>query len=260
MATTTTLYKIIHSEMNKRGYDEYVDSEGNLKIFDKDHQILGKILNYDNEIDVIVNELFSDLKLNHPEYDRHFKKMFIYRFLNREINRQTIEAFQVELMYVFMSNQAYINRVYEDLERFLSQESTTKQETNQESNENTRGDTFSTNTQNTIGNTKTNSNSKNHNANATLPQTNTSINLDNDTLTGADDYRKDYNKSDSDTNNTSDLTGESTSNNTGESSSNSSSQNYMLNHAYRLDELFKTNGMMENILNQFDRKCFLQFW
>src|SRR5699024_10201024 len=131
MATTTTLYKIIHSEMNKRGYDEYVDSEGNLKIFDKEHQILGKILNYDNEIDVIVNELFSDLKLNHPEYDRHFKKMFIYRFLNREINRQTIEAFQVELMYVFMSNQAYINRVYEDLERFLSQESTTKQETNQ---------------------------------------------------------------------------------------------------------------------------------
>ena len=119
--------------MNKRGYDEYVDNDGNLKIFDKDHQILGKILNYDNEIDVIVNELFSDLKLNHPEYDRHFKKMFTYRFLNREINRQTIEAFQVELMYVFMSNQTYINRVYEDLERFLSRESQTEQ-TNEQTN------------------------------------------------------------------------------------------------------------------------------
>lgn len=246
--------------MNKRGYDEYVDNDGNLKIFDKDHQILGKILNYDNEIDVIVNELFSDLKLNHPEYDRHFKKMFTYRFLNREINRQTIEAFQVELMYVFMSNQTYINRVYEDLERFLSRESQTEQTNEQTNNQNTVTDGTEENTQNTIGQTKTKGNSTNHSANATLPQSNTAINLDNDTLTGADDYRKEKSKYDNQTDNTNEVTGGRTSKNTGKTDSKIEGSNDMLNRTYQLDELFKTNGMMENILNQFDRKCFLQFW
>ena len=246
--------------MNKRGYDEYVDNEGDLKIFDKDHQILGKILNYDNEIDVIVNELFSDLKLNHPEYDRHFKKMFTYRFLNREINRQTIEAFQVELMYVFMSNQTYINRVYEDLERFLSRESQTEQTNEQTNNQNTVSDGTEENTQNTIGQTKTKGNSTNHSANATLPQSNTAINLDNDTLTGADDYRKEKSKYDNQTDNTNEVTGGRTSKNTGKTDSKTEGSNDMLNRTYQLDELFKTNGMMENILNQFDRKCFLQFW
>ena len=29
---------------------------------------------------------------------------------------------------------------------------------------------------------------------------------------------------------------------------------------YQLDQLLKTNGLLDTILDDFDRKCFLQFW
>src|SRR5699024_11792863 len=54
-----------------------------------------------------------------PIYDFHFKKAFFYRFVNRQINRQTIESFRFELISTFLTYQEHINKVYEDLEKYI---------------------------------------------------------------------------------------------------------------------------------------------
>ena len=75
---------------------------------------MSKIMSYDEDIKKIVNHLFNGYGLEKEEHDTHFKKMFFYRFINREINRQTVESFMFELMATFMINQGHINRVYND--------------------------------------------------------------------------------------------------------------------------------------------------
>src|SRR5699024_12361872 len=82
---------------------------------------MSKIMSYDEEIKKIVNHLFNGYGLEKEEHDTHFKKMFFYRFINREINRQTVESFMFELMSTFMINQGHINRVYNDLEKYILQ-------------------------------------------------------------------------------------------------------------------------------------------
>src|SRR5699024_10563925 len=46
----------------------------------------------------------------------------------------------------------------------------------------------------------------------------------------------------------------------GTSDSESTGESSTLNMIYQLDELFKSSSVMEHILNQFDKKCFMQFW
>ena len=95
--TTTTLYKIVQSELYALGHDhEIVDKEGNLVFFDNKFQVMSKIMSYDEDIKNIVNHLFNGYGLEKEEHDTHFKKMFFYRFINREINRQTVESFMFE--------------------------------------------------------------------------------------------------------------------------------------------------------------------
>ena len=96
--TTTTIYNIIQSELIKRGYNEFVDHDGNLVFFNDDHQFMTKILSFDNDVSEIVDDLFNGNVLDDPVHDDHFKRNFFYRFINRQINRQTIEAFKVTLL------------------------------------------------------------------------------------------------------------------------------------------------------------------
>src|SRR5699024_9891721 len=95
--TTTTLYKIIQSELINRGHNEFFDKNNRLVLFNNEHQFIRKIMSYDEDIKNIVNDLFFSYELEHKEHDTHFKKMFLYRFINREINRQTVESFMFEL-------------------------------------------------------------------------------------------------------------------------------------------------------------------
>src|SRR5699024_11225200 len=88
---TITLYDYIQSELIKKGLNEFVDSEGELVIFEEDHQFIEKIFRYDEDIQQIINFLFFGNGLIDEEYDKHSKKNFLYKFLNRQINHQTIE-------------------------------------------------------------------------------------------------------------------------------------------------------------------------
>ena len=218
----------MQSELIKKGFNEYVDDDGNLVFFDENYQFMKKILSYDQDVSKIVDWLFSGLSLKNKEFDKHFKKGFLYRFINRKINRQTIEAFRLEMLSTFYSNEDFINRIYEDVDKYLTQTSVSDQKNKQ------------TNKQKNDGSTT----SDNRSAFADLPQDNVQLDVNSTIMESASDNTISRNKQ----TNTQVSDGETTGESSGE------------NKAYHLDELFKTNGLMEQIYNVFDVKCFLQVW
>ena len=217
---TTTLFKIIQSELLKEGFNEFVDEDGNLIFFDSEHQFTSKILSYDEDIKHIVNDLFSNVQLDDPVFDDQFKKMFLYRFINRQINRQTVESFKMQLLYTFLNHQDFLNRLAKDLDQYLTN-ATEQEQINQQL---TDGTTINDNRQ----------------AFASLPQTNVNIDVNDTNIKSADDNTISRNKQKN--NQQTDGTTKGTS------------------KAYQLDQLLKTNGLLDTILDDFDRKCFLQFW
>ncbi len=228
MMRTTTIYNIIHSELIKRGYNEIVDDEGNLIYFDSDYQFMTKIFSYDEDISEIVNDLFNGNVLDDPVHDEHFKRSFFYRFINRQINRQTIESFKLELLSVFMSNKTYINMVYEDLEDYILQKNISNSENEQNNNQVNSGSTTS----------------DNRSAFSDLPQSTANLDVNSTVMQYPTDNTISRNKQTNQQQTDGSTTNESNSE----------------NRSYSLDELFKSNGVLENILNIFDVKCFLQVW
>lgn len=225
---TITLYKFIQSELIKTGLNEFTDKEGNLIYFDEESQFISKILAYDDDIKTILNKLFNGVSLTKREHDEHFKKVFLYRFLNREINRQTIESFKVQLMMSFLTHEQFLNIIYEDMELFITQANVSSSDSNQENSQETDGTTIGSNRQ----------------AYAELPQNNVNIDLNDDVMMSANDNTIGKNKQ----MNQQTVEGETVSSTNSESKS------------YQFDELFKSNGLLETVLDIFDRKCFLQVW
>lgn len=225
---TTTLYKVIQSELINEGFNEFVDSEGNLVYFEKDSQFMTKILSYDNDVSIIINDLFSDLKLDNNEHDKHFKRSFLYRFINRNINRQTIEAFKLELLSTFMSNQEFLNRVYTDMEKYINQVQENDNHTEQ------------LNKQLNDGKTTTD----NRSAFADLPQSSTNLDVNSTVMEYPSDNTISRNKQ----------------TNIQETDGETITDSKTTNKTYNLDELLKSNGLLENMLNIFDIKCFTQIW
>ena len=225
---TTTLYNVIRSELIKEGFNEFVDDAGNLTLFNEESQFMTKILKYDDDIKQIVNKLFTDQSLHDPENDEHFKQTFLMRFLNRQINFQTIESFKVSLLSTFLINERFINTVYNDLDKYINQ-SQINENTNKQTNE-----------QKTDGSTT----ADNRQAYAQLPQNNVQLDVNSTIMESANDNTISRNKQINQQENTGETTGESKSE----------------NKSYQLNELLKSSQIMENIFNEFDRKCFLQVW
>lgn len=225
---TTTLYNVIRSELIKEGFNEFVDGDGNLIIFEEESQFMTKILNYDSDVQNIVEKLFTGASLTNRENDEHFKKTFLYRFLNRQINFQTIESFRISLLSTFLMNQHYMNTVYADLDNYITQ-SQINENTNKQTNE-----------QRTDGSTT----ADNRQAYAQLPQNNVQLDVDSTIMESANDNTISRNKQVNQQENTGETTGESRSE----------------NKSYQLNALLQSSTIMENIFNEFDRKCFLQVW
>lgn len=224
---TTTLYNVIRSELIKEGFNEFVDADGNLIIFEEESQFMTKMLNYDSDVQNIVEKLFTGASLTNRENDEHFKKTFLLRFLNRQINFQTIESFRVSLLSTFLMNQHYINTVYNDLDNYINQ-SQINENTNKQTNE-----------QQTTGSTT----ADNRQAYAQLPQNNVQLDVNNTIMESANDNTISRNKQVNQQENTGETTGKSRSE----------------NKSYQLNELFKSSTIMETIFNEFDRKCFYKY-
>src|SRR5690625_3823563 len=225
---TTTIFNYLQSELIKRGYNEFVDKDGRLVFFDKDHQFITKIFSYDEDVSKIVDDLFNGMFLDDAVHYEHLKKKFLYHFINRQINRQTIESFKLELLSVFMSNKTYINMVYEDLEDHILQKNISHSDNEQNNNQVNSGSTTS----------------DNRSAFADLPQSTANLDVNSTVMQYPSDNTISRNKQ----------------TNQQETDGSTTNESHSENRSYQLDELFKSNGVLENILNIFDVKCFLQVW
>ena len=50
----------MRSELIKEGFNEFVDDDGNLIIFEEESQFMTKILTYEDNVKKILNKLFTD--------------------------------------------------------------------------------------------------------------------------------------------------------------------------------------------------------
>ena len=258
--TTTTLYKIVQSELYALGTThEIVDKEGNLVFFDNDFQVMSKIMSYDTDIETIVDRLFNHMKLNNTIHDQHFKKTFFFRFINREINRQTVESFMLELTATFLQQQDYINRIYTDMEKYILGYSETNNDNNEDSND-LKTSTSNSNSNNTSESTSTgNTTTDNRQARSDLPQSNINLDVNNTVMRSANENDISRNKQNNSQTNTDEQTSSNETENEDHSESHSSGESNSISKTYQLDQLFKTNNVLERIMNEFDKKCFMQF-
>lgn len=170
MKVTATLYDFIESELIKQGNNEFV-SDGELVLFDDEFSFMKRMMKYDDTVSDIVDErFFIGQKLQDEEADKKFKQGFLNRFLDRQINRQTLEAFATQVVYVFISNEDYLNRLYSDLDQYLLNKQVNTQ------------DDSSTNT------------TDNRSAFAELPQNNVQLDVDSTKMDYANDNTISRNK------------------------------------------------------------------
>ena len=126
MKITTTPYSMIKSELINSGFNEF-SSKHQLTFFEDDFQFIKKMMRYDEDVEKIVNDkFFQGIALENKDSDIRFKQAFLNRFLNRQISRQSLEAFSAQIVFTFLANEKYINFLYDEIEGYLKGQNTQK--------------------------------------------------------------------------------------------------------------------------------------
>ena len=290
---TTTLIEILQSELQNRGHNEFVN-KGHLSFNDSEFAFIQKILRFDDDVHNIVNRtFFKGFKFNDERIDRYFKEAFVTRFLDREINRQTVEAFASQVLYVTLTREDYIFTVFgSEMQKYLEQhtetisedrgkalenateQGQTKQRQQQKTHEEHEDESHETHEdEEHADGTTTNDN---RNAESTLPQSEVNINVDNTNLDYADtntisrdkgvssDDKNSSGKSDSDSRGSRDGDLDSITNGENDTKRNTQQENTSnheaLNKSYLIDNLKQIEDMREKIFEAYDKKCFLHIW
>lgn len=290
---TSTLMEIITSELQNKGHNEFVNN-GLLSFNNQDYAFIQKVLRFDDDVEEIVtNQLFKGFRFNDKKVDKYFKQAFLTRFMEREIGRQTVEAFSSQVLYVTLTREDYIYTVFSsEMYKFLEQhsesvsedkgrgqENTTEQGNSKQRQQSKSHDEYEDNSHNTHSDESHNngqSTDDNRSANATLPQSEVNINVDNTSLNYADENTISRNKntheddntssgkSDTNSDGTKDGTSDVLTNGENDSKRNTQQQNVSnhesLNKTYLIDNLEKIKNMREEVFNIFDKKCFLHIW
>lgn len=274
---TTTINEYLSAELQRQGLNEFVN-DGKLTFNNPQYAFIQKILFYDEDVQKIVDDkIFKGFKFTDEQIDRSFKETFIARFLDREINRQTIEAFASQVLYTTLIHQEWILRLFsEDVDKYIDNHVTnhseddttveqiaTQNQTSKE-NENRTGNEKATNEENITGKDTT----ENREAESTLPQNKVNINVDNDVLDYADNnnIQKDKKDSNQDTKGTQNRDTTNDSEKTGEQNQESNqNQDTNFKHkeitkTYQLSSLNELYAMKEQLFKDYDKKCFLQIW
>lgn len=112
MGKTEKLGDWIESELILKGHNEYYNN-GHLTFGDENTAFMQKILQYDTDVETIVNEkIFKGLKFSDDGVDYTFKKAFINKFHNRSINCETFDDFASKVVYKTMVLEDYIVSAY----------------------------------------------------------------------------------------------------------------------------------------------------
>lgn len=111
---------MIQSELQKMGKNEFFNNN-QLTFYDDEFAFIKKAMNYDKDVDTIVTRMFfSNFRFNPPELDNFFKRAFTTRFLNRQIQTQTVEIFASKVASFCLSHQQEIEGLYSNFEKMLS--------------------------------------------------------------------------------------------------------------------------------------------
>lgn len=290
---TTTLSEIIESELDKKGLNEFVN-DGKLTFDNQDFAFIQKVLKFDDDVKDIVDDMFfKGFKFTDERIDRYFKQAFVTRFLDREINRQTVEAFALQVLHYTIIREDYIytvfgSEVYKFLENHVDYNADQTGNTiedeiqnlinEEKQNQNSEETQNETQNQNNTSSTDTNNQnvSSDRELTSSLPQSEINLDVDNDILLYGDSNTISKNKTTNDgnekTTGESDSTGEtkttgkqdSTTNGTQDSTRNTNqdrtSNQKSLTKNYLLENLEKIYTMRERLFDDYDKKCFLQIW
>lgn len=242
---TTTISEYLNSELDRIGKSEFVVDD-KLVFYDEDYQYIQKILRYDDDVhNVVTAKIFKGFEFQDIQVDKNFKKSFITHFLDREIGRQTIEAFSSQVLYVTLTHEDYIKYTYSHLfDDYLTGLNTGESHTVNENLSESESTSKDTSTNESVN--------ADRNATATLPQSEVNTNVDNDELRFADENT--ISKSKSNSSGVSDGTRNSNDKQNGTSDTTNKSNNY------DIEVLNKAFDMKEKIFNVFDKKCFLHIW
>lgn len=290
---TTTLMEIIQGELQRQGFNEFLNN-GDLTFNNQEFQFIQKVLRFDEDVKKIVdNIIFKGFSFSDERIDRYFKQSFTTRFLDREIGRQTVEAFASLVLYETIIREDYIftvfgSEVYKYLENHVdykgnqtgnTKEDETQNQTSEETqNQNNKEQQNETQNQNNSSNTDTNSQnvSSDRELTSSLPQSEINLDVDNDILLYGDSNTISKNKTTNDSNDkttgTSDSTGETITtgnqdsltngkqDSTRNSNQDTTSNQTGLTKTYLLENLDKIYDMRERLFNDYDKKCFLHIW
>lgn len=213
MKTTTTLEDILRNEAAKyKNWDDIFNSKnGQLIRYGATDALIYQVAQYTGMVSDLCNHaFFSGYTLSDEKADKFFKKMFVNRFLIREIGFQTVDIFRTRLLGMLLQYEQYIVNTYKNYDKMFSghSESTTDQ----------KGEGMN----------------KQRYAHISLPQNNVNIDLNNDIAEYAD---------------INDLTNNSTDN---------SNNSKTVSDKFSPEVLSKLQNVYQRLLDDFDRKLFLQ--
>lgn len=176
---TTTINEIIQSELRRCGFNEFFN-DNRLTFFDDNYRFMKKIIRFDDDVYDIVHRMFFQYYTigTTDNTDRLFKYMFVTKFQNREINRQTVEDFSSQLLYYVLTHEHYIQYVFEELDNYLTGKTTSHSDSKENQ---TSFDEY-------------------RQLVATLPQSKVNLNVDDDDLDYADNNTISKDKKQSDQN------------------------------------------------------------
>lgn len=226
---TTTIMEIIQGELQRQGLNEFINN-GKLTFDNQEFQFMQKILKFDDDVKKIVdNIIFKGFSFSDERIDRYFKQSFTTRFLDREIGRQTVEAFASLVLYETIIREDYIHtvfgsEVYKYLENHVdykgdeignTKEDETQNQINEETqnqnsaenqnetqNQNSEENQNETQNQNNTSTTDTNTQnvSSDRELTSSLPQSEINLDVDNDILLYGDSNTISKNKTTNDSN------------------------------------------------------------
>lgn len=174
MKTTTTILEILQAKAARSGYNAFIADDGTFRLADDGTSIISQIAQYSDFIkDISSYEIFGGFVFKDKNVDIFVKRLFLSRFLNREIKFQTIDLFRNKLVFLLAENEQWFTNVYNKFEKMFDGEN----------NSNSSDDEHSLN--------------EGRGANSTLPQDNTQLDLSSDIVEYADDTQ--YNRGKTDT-------------------------------------------------------------
>lgn len=123
MKTTATLMDIIQAELHMDGLDEFanvIDGSTQLTMNDDRFAFIAKVARYDDDIKRVVDRrLFAGYTIPNDVANDGFKHAFVNKFMDREISRQTVNAFTAQLVSYTIQNEQMIIELYANLEKYF---------------------------------------------------------------------------------------------------------------------------------------------